>query len=90
MLINLYVLYFFFHRKMMSVIVRMANGKIKLFSKGADSTIINKLDFKTKYLKKTTDYLLSFSSRGLRTLVIAQKNIDEYNYKEWNTNYQVK
>jgi phospholipid-transporting ATPase len=67
----------------------MANGKIKLFSKGADSSIISRLDFKTKYLKKTRDYLLNFARKGLRTLVIAQRNIDEKLYEEWNSNYQV-
>ena len=74
----------------MSIIVRMSNGNIKMFSKGADSAITSRLSYKTKYLIKTREYLLDFARKGLRTIMISQRNLSENEYEEWNQEYQVK
>ena len=72
-------------RKRMSSIVRMPNGKIILFCKGADSVIYARLKKgEQKELRKATaEHLELFAREGLRTLCIAQKEIPEDEYWVW-------
>ncbi|KAF8787869.1 putative phospholipid-transporting ATPase IM like protein [Argiope bruennichi] len=74
-------------RKRMSVIIRK-NGKIKLYSKGADSVIFERLGASSTDLKnKTSDHLNKFASEGLRTLCLASKDLDENTYNSWNEKF---
>ncbi|KFA79287.1 hypothetical protein S40288_03434 [Stachybotrys chartarum IBT 40288] len=72
-------------RKRMSAIVRMPNGKIILFCKGADSIIYSRLvKGEQKALRKdTAEHLEMFAREGLRTLCIAQKELTEEEYNSW-------
>lgn len=72
-------------RKRMSSIVRMPDGKIILFCKGADSIIYSRLKRgeQQQLRKETAEHLELFAREGLRTLCIAQKEIDEAYYQEW-------
>ena len=74
----------------MSVIVKTEENKYMVYAKGADSMIETLLSEKEKHsemLKKTTEYLKLFSVNGLRTLMIAYKEITEEYYKQWSEKY---
>ena len=73
----------------MSVIVEMPDKSIRILSKGADNIITSKLSSKTLYLRKTKEYLSEFSKKGLRTLMIAHKEISRDIYNDWNEKYIV-
>lgn len=72
-------------RKRMSSIVRMPDGKIMLFCKGADSVIYARLKKgeQKELRKETADHLELFAREGLRTLCIAQREIPENEYRVW-------
>ncbi|XP_026153608.1 phospholipid-transporting ATPase ID-like isoform X2 [Mastacembelus armatus] len=65
-------------RKRMSVIVRSPKGKLTLYCKGADTIIYEKLHPSCKKLMEvTTGHLNEYAGDGLRTLVLAYKDLDE-------------
>lgn len=75
-------------RKRMSVIVRTPNGAIKLYCKGADSVIYERLNkSKQPFSKVTEEHLKGFASDGLRTLCLAVAQLTEQQYVEWNKKY---
>ncbi|EXJ83729.1 phospholipid-translocating ATPase [Capronia coronata CBS 617.96] len=76
-------------RKRMSAIVRMPDGKIKLFCKGADSMIYSRLarGQQQELRKKTAEHLEMFAREGLRTLCVAERELDEETYQEWNRDH---
>ncbi|KAL6721865.1 phospholipid transporting ATPase [Lecanora helva] len=78
-------------RKRMSAIIRMPDGKIILFCKGADSIIYSRLKKgEQQQLRKTTaDHLEMFAREGLRTLCVAQKEIEESEYQQWNKEHDL-
>ncbi|XP_076276279.1 ATPase phospholipid transporting 8A1 isoform X1 [Lasioglossum baleicum] len=86
-------------RKRMSVIVKAPDGKIKLFCKGADSMIYERLcpapventdpdqisldDFRDV----TLEHLEMFATEGLRTLCFAVADIPDNFYQWWRETY---
>ena len=77
-------------RKRMSVIVKTEENKYMVYAKGADSmieTLLSEAEKHSEMLKKTTEYLKLFSVNGLRTLMIAYKEITEEYYKQWSEKY---
>ncbi|KAF3822903.1 hypothetical protein GH733_010339 [Mirounga leonina] len=71
-------------RKRMSVIVRNPEGRIRLYCKGADTILLERLHPCTReLLSATTDHLNEYAGEGLRTLVLAYKDLDEQYYGEW-------
>ena len=78
-------------RKRMSAIVRMPDGNIKLFCKGADSMIYSRLRRgEQQELRKTTaEHLEVFAREGLRTLCIAEKDLTEEEYREWSKDHDL-
>ena len=70
-------------RKRMSVIVRKPDGKILIVCKGADSIIEKRLRPGQSLLKKTQGFLDEYAKTGLRTLLIAQKEVSEEFYNDW-------
>jgi phospholipid-translocating ATPase len=78
-------------RKRMSAIIRMPNGKIILFCKGADSVIYSRLKKgEQPDLRRTTaEHLEDFAREGLRTLCIAQRELGEEQYQEWNKEHEL-
>lgn len=78
-------------RKRMSAIIRMPDGKIILFCKGADSMIYSRLiPNEQRQLRATTgEHLEMFAREGLRTLCIAQREVSEEEYAEWNRDYDL-
>ena len=77
-------------RKRMSVIVKTEDNKYMVYAKGADSMIellLSNEDKNSEMLKKTRDYLKIFSVNGLRTLMVAYKEISEDYYNKWASKY---
>ncbi|XP_073469514.1 phospholipid-transporting ATPase IB isoform X2 [Aquarana catesbeiana] len=77
------VLEFSSNRKRMSVIVRTSSGHLRLYCKGADNVIFERLSRESQYMEQTLNHLEQFASEGLRTLCIAYTDLDESEYKEW-------
>ncbi|KAK9750496.1 hypothetical protein RND81_02G200700 [Saponaria officinalis] len=75
-------------RKRMSVIVQTEEGKIFLLSKGADSVMFpllapNGNDFE----KRTRDHINEYADAGLRTLILAYREIDEAEFREFDEKF---
>lgn len=83
-------------RKRMSVVVRFPNNTVKVLVKGADSSMLNIVETSStnrngeelaniKYA--TEKHLINYSSQGLRTLVIASKDLTDSEFEEWKIDY---
>lgn len=72
----------------MSAIVRTPSGQIKLYTKGADTVIYERLAPNNRYSDQTNTHLEQYASEGLRTLCIAYRDIPEDEYQEWNKIYE--
>uniref|UniRef100_A0A803KIX8 Phospholipid-transporting ATPase n=1 Tax=Xenopus tropicalis TaxID=8364 RepID=A0A803KIX8_XENTR len=71
-------------RKRMSVIVRNPEGQVKLYCKGADTILFEKLHESSEDLMYiTSDHLNEFAGEGLRTLALAYKDLSEDYLKWW-------
>ncbi|XP_067850474.1 probable phospholipid-transporting ATPase IM [Heptranchias perlo] len=71
-------------RKRMSVIVRCPDGKLHLYCKGADTIVFDRLDSSSQHLRDiTTEHLDDFAGDGLRTLVLAYKDLNKTYFKNW-------
>uniref|UniRef100_W5N6C3 Phospholipid-transporting ATPase n=1 Tax=Lepisosteus oculatus TaxID=7918 RepID=W5N6C3_LEPOC len=71
-------------RKRMSVIVKNPKGQIRLYSKGADTILFDRLDPSNEELMYTTsEHLNEFAGEGLRTLALAYKDLDEDYFEGW-------
>ncbi|XP_013928112.1 PREDICTED: phospholipid-transporting ATPase IB [Thamnophis sirtalis] len=77
------VLEFSSNRKRMSVIVRTPDGQLRLYCKGADNVIFERLSKDSKYMEQTLCHLDYFATEGLRTLCIAYADLSENSYREW-------
>ncbi|XP_015200795.1 probable phospholipid-transporting ATPase IA isoform X2 [Lepisosteus oculatus] len=77
------VLEFTSNRKRMSVIVRTPSGNIRLYCKGADTVIYDRLADNSRYKVITLKHLKQFATEGLRTLCYAVADISESSYQEW-------
>ncbi|OAF58242.2 hypothetical protein VC83_06489 [Pseudogymnoascus destructans] len=78
-------------RKRMSAIIEMPDGKIVLFCKGADSMIYSRLKRgeQPELRRETAEHLEMFAREGLRTLCIAERELDPAEYSKWNQEYEV-
>uniref|UniRef100_A0AAX7UB52 Phospholipid-transporting ATPase n=1 Tax=Astatotilapia calliptera TaxID=8154 RepID=A0AAX7UB52_ASTCA len=79
----LHVLEFTSARKRMSVIMRTPSGKIRLYCKGADTVIYDRLADSSRYKEITLKHLEQFATEGLRTLCFAVADISESSYQQW-------
>uniref|UniRef100_A0A3Q1JPH0 Phospholipid-transporting ATPase n=1 Tax=Anabas testudineus TaxID=64144 RepID=A0A3Q1JPH0_ANATE len=71
-------------RRRMSVLVREPDGGIKLYCKGADIVILDRLQRDTPYLEKTERALELFAQASLRTLCIAVRSVPEASWEQWS------
>ena len=62
-------------RKRMACVVETPDNKIKVYIKGADSHIIPLLRQGEKNLNQTLKYLEDYAKEGLRTLLIAEREV---------------
>ena len=66
------------------------DGKIVLMCKGADSVITERLSrqsLESDVFKKTQRSVDDFAEEGLRTLYLAERTIEEGEYKAWNEEF---
>ncbi|XP_008579413.1 PREDICTED: probable phospholipid-transporting ATPase IK [Galeopterus variegatus] len=75
-------------RKRMSVLVRNPEGFICLYTKGADTVILERLHKKYGVEVTTEEALAAFAQETLRTLCLAYKEVDEDVYQEWRQRHQ--
>ncbi|XP_072899859.1 phospholipid-transporting ATPase IB isoform X2 [Hemitrygon akajei] len=81
------VLEFSSSRKRMSVIVRIPSGKIRLYCKGADNVIFERLSELSNFKVQTLNHLDQFAAEGLRTLCFAYTDLEFHDYKQWTQVY---
>ncbi|GLJ17222.1 hypothetical protein SUGI_0298350 [Cryptomeria japonica] len=76
-------------RKRMSVIVKDEQGRLFLFSKGADSVIFERLSRKDRrgFEADTRSHISKYADAGLRTLALAYRELGEEEYKRWNKEF---
>ncbi|KAI1433937.1 hypothetical protein GGR50DRAFT_695569 [Xylaria sp. CBS 124048] len=70
-------------RKRMSTIYRCPDGKIRLYCKGADTVILERLSDQNPHVEQTLLHLEEYASEGLRTLCLAVREIPEQEFQEW-------
>lgn len=79
-------------RKMMTVIIKDQDEKIFVYSKGADNIMLERITTKTDEENKAIDdcneEIRKFSMEGLRTLIIAYKQLTKDEYEEWEKEYK--
>ncbi|XP_043706963.1 probable phospholipid-transporting ATPase 8 isoform X2 [Telopea speciosissima] len=80
----LHVLEFSSSRKRMSVIVRNEENQLLLLCKGADSVMFERLSEDGQIFEiETKDHISRYAAAGLRTLVIAYRELGEQEYAIW-------
>ncbi|XP_048833503.1 phospholipid-transporting ATPase IC isoform X1 [Brienomyrus brachyistius] len=71
-------------RRRMSVLVRDPEGELKLYCKGADIVILERLRKDTTHCESTEKALEVFSQGCLRTLCVAVRSVQEGLWEEWS------
>ncbi|XP_054035263.1 phospholipid-transporting ATPase IC [Dryobates pubescens] len=74
-------------RKRMSVIVRGADGSIRLYCKGADTVIYERLHPCNPQRQATEEALDIFASETLRTLCLCYRDISQGEFEAWNKKF---
>lgn len=83
------VLEFNSDRKRMSVIVKeTSSGKILLLCKGADTMVMARIRGDGAIVQTVRKHLEEASLVGYRTLCIAQKELSQQQFDQWNQTYQ--
>ena len=70
-------------RKRMSTIFRCPDGKIRMYCKGADTVILERLAKDNPIVDVTLQHLEDYATEGLRTLCLAMREIPEAEFQEW-------
>ncbi|GAU20813.1 hypothetical protein TSUD_132980, partial [Trifolium subterraneum] len=84
----LHVLEFNSSRKRMSVIVKDEEGRILLLCKGADSVMFERLALNGRdFEEKTLEHVGEYADAGLRTLILAYRELDDEEYNEFDNKF---
>ncbi|KAK6266438.1 hypothetical protein QUC31_017275 [Theobroma cacao] len=79
-------------RKRMSVVIRFPNNTVKVLVKGADTSMFSILAKDTErddqIRQATQSHLTEYSSVGLRTLVVAAKDLTDAELELWQCRYE--
>uniref|UniRef100_A0A7N6BE27 Phospholipid-transporting ATPase n=1 Tax=Anabas testudineus TaxID=64144 RepID=A0A7N6BE27_ANATE len=76
-------------RKRMSVIVRNPEGKIRLYCKGADTVLFERLHpCNQELMNITSDHLNEYAADGLRTLALAYRDLSEDEWETWSESHR--
>ncbi|KAM9761597.1 phospholipid-transporting ATPase IC isoform 1-T2 [Menidia menidia] len=70
-------------RRRMSVLVREPDGALKLYCKGADVVILERLQKDCSYQGSTEKALELFAEASLRTLCVAVRSVPEASWEQW-------
>ncbi|XP_042272962.1 phospholipid-transporting ATPase IC [Thunnus maccoyii] len=71
-------------RRRMSVLVREPEGGLKLYCKGADLVILERLQKDCPHQERTETALELFAQACLRTLCIAVRSVPEASWEQWS------
>ncbi|ETV75532.1 hypothetical protein, variant 2 [Aphanomyces astaci] len=91
------VLEFHSARRRMSIVVRGPDGRLRLFAKGADAAILKRLapsssshdpDATSASVAWVTHHLTAYSEKGLRTLCVAVRDLDDSTYNAWSDSFR--
>ncbi|XP_023570818.1 phospholipid-transporting ATPase IB [Octodon degus] len=82
------ILEFSSNRKRMSIIVRTPTGQLRLYCKGADTVIYERLSKDSLFMEETLTHLKLFATEGLRTLCVAYADLSEEQYQHWLMDYK--
>lgn len=75
-------------RKRMSVIVRDDEGNLLLLCKGADSVMFERISkHRRQFEEKTRDHVHEYAEAGLRTLILAYRELNDKEYEEFNEKF---
>lgn len=77
-------------RKRMSVILGFPDKTVKIFVKGADTSMFNVIDksLNLHVTRATETHLHSYSSVGLRTLVVGMRELSASEFEQWQSSYE--
>lgn len=77
-------------RKRMSVILGCPDKTVKVFVKGADTTMLSVIDksLNSNVVIATESHLNSYSSTGLRTLVVGMRELNSSEFEHWQSSYE--
>ncbi|EOA22419.1 hypothetical protein CARUB_v10003062mg [Capsella rubella] len=76
-------------RKRMSVILGCPDMSVKLFVKGADSSMFSVMDESySGVIKETKKQLHAYSSDGLRTLVVGMRELNDSEFEQWHSSFE--
>ncbi|NWS83912.1 AT8B3 ATPase, partial [Toxostoma redivivum] len=75
-------------RKRMSVLVRDPQGTIRLYTKGADSVILERLQRRGHIESLTERALDRFAEETLRTLCVASREVSEAEFRAWSRRHR--
>ncbi|KAK4225535.1 hypothetical protein QBC38DRAFT_368573 [Podospora fimiseda] len=70
-------------RKRMTTIFRCPDGKVRCYTKGADTVILERLNENNPHVEVTLRHLEEYASEGLRTLCLAMREVPEHEFQEW-------
>lgn len=73
-------------RKRMSTVLRCPDGKVRVYTKGADTVVFERLG-DTHQESEVLGALEEFASTGLRTLCLASREVPEEEYQAWAQRY---
>ncbi|KAN0083007.1 hypothetical protein V8E54_002095 [Elaphomyces granulatus] len=73
-------------RKRMSTIFRCPDGRIRVYCKGADTVIMERLSPDNPTVEVTLQHLEEYASEGLRTLCLSMREISDEEFRQW---YQI-
>uniref|UniRef100_A0A3Q3NKT7 Phospholipid-transporting ATPase n=1 Tax=Mastacembelus armatus TaxID=205130 RepID=A0A3Q3NKT7_9TELE len=75
-------------RKRMSIILKFPDGRIRLYCKGADTVIYERLSRHSKHKESTQAALDLFANETLRTLCLCYKDISTDEYEAWSRKHK--
>uniref|UniRef100_A0A5B6Z9V8 Phospholipid-transporting ATPase n=1 Tax=Davidia involucrata TaxID=16924 RepID=A0A5B6Z9V8_DAVIN len=75
-------------RKRMSVVIRFPDNSVKVLVKGADTSMFSILNEDDHIGHATQNHLNEYSSEGLRTLVVAARDLTYEELEDWQCMYE--
>ncbi|XP_023121616.2 phospholipid-transporting ATPase IC [Amphiprion ocellaris] len=75
-------------RKRMSIILKFPDGRIRLYCKGADTVIYERLAPNSRHKETTQTALDVFANETLRTLCLCYKDISAQEYEAWSRKHK--
>ncbi|XP_071321667.1 phospholipid-transporting ATPase IC [Trachinotus anak] len=75
-------------RKRMSIVLKFPDGRIRLYCKGADTVIYERLSPNSRHKDTTQTALDEFANETLRTLCLCYKDISREEFEAWSRKHE--